>query len=153
MFNQVEFIHRLEAEGLARGAAEVIAAGIDDGRRDLATKSDIAELRSATKTDIAELRSATKSDIAEFRSATKTDIAELRSATKSDLAELRRATETDIADLRTEIAAAVAPLATKAELKLEVSEALREQTNQLGAMLVGGLAVMTAILGLLVSIK
>lgn len=41
MFNQVDFIHRLEREGLARGAAETIATGIDEGRRELATKADL----------------------------------------------------------------------------------------------------------------
>ena len=35
--------------------------------RDVATKSDIAELKAATKSDIAELKAATKSDIAELK--------------------------------------------------------------------------------------
>ena len=41
MFNAVEFIHRLEKAGLAREAAETIASGIDDGRRDLVTKEEL----------------------------------------------------------------------------------------------------------------
>lgn len=40
-FNQVEFVRLLEKEGLGRGAAEAIAQGIDDGRRELVTKADL----------------------------------------------------------------------------------------------------------------
>ena len=44
---------------------------------ELATTSDIAELRGATKADIAELRGAIKADIAELRGVIKADIANL----------------------------------------------------------------------------
>ena len=59
MFNQVEFIHRLEREGIARGAAEAIAGGIDDGRSDLSTKDDIAVLRN----DLISSEARTKTDL------------------------------------------------------------------------------------------
>ena len=40
-FNQVGSVRLLEKEGLGRGAAEAIAQGIDDGRRELVTKADL----------------------------------------------------------------------------------------------------------------
>ena len=91
----------------------------------MATKDDIAELRTGTKEDIAELRTATKDDIAELRTGTKEDIAELRTATKDDIAELRTGTKEDIAELRTATKDDIAELrvATKediAELKTEL---------------------------------
>lgn len=43
-FNPVSFIHRLEAEGIARGAAEAIAQGIEDRNRELATSQGIHRL-------------------------------------------------------------------------------------------------------------
>lgn len=43
-FDPVSFIHRLEAEGIARGAAEAIAQGIEDRNRELATKQDLVDL-------------------------------------------------------------------------------------------------------------
>ena len=52
MFNPVEFIHRLEKEGLPRGAAEAIALGIDEGRRELATKEDLLTARQDIKADL-----------------------------------------------------------------------------------------------------
>ncbi len=66
----------------------------------VATKSDITELRAATKSDILELRAATKAEFLELRAATKSDITELRTATKADFLELRSATKSDITELR-----------------------------------------------------
>ena len=60
-------------------------------RDDLATKTDLAELRTELKTEIAELRSEVKTDIAEL----KTDIAILR----SEMRELRADTRSDMKDL------------------------------------------------------
>ena len=52
-FNPVDFIHRREAEGIARGAAEAIAQGIEDRNRKLATRADLDGIR----TDIGAVRS------------------------------------------------------------------------------------------------
>jgi len=65
----------------------------------LATKEDIAELKSATKQDIAELKSATKEDIAELKSVTKQDIAELEVKIEKIKAEL----EVKIEKIKTEL--------------------------------------------------
>ncbi|GAB5045923.1 hypothetical protein [Thermodesulfovibrio sp. TK110] len=68
-------------EGSAKTLLEFIDLRVEkefERKKDiLATKQDIAELRSATKQDIAELRSATKQDIAELRAITEQKIAEV----------------------------------------------------------------------------
>ena len=85
------------------------------GWADVATKTDIDNLRIATKTDIDNLRVATKTDINSLRVATKTDINSLRVATKAEIENLRAVMDarfdataarfdTKISDLRTEIA-------------------------------------------------
>ena len=51
----------------------------------LATKADLAELRTATKADLAELRTATKADLAELRIETKADLAELKTSLKAEI--------------------------------------------------------------------
>ena len=66
----------LKAVGVDDALATQAARSISE---ELATKSDIAELRAATKTDIAELRTELKTEMAELRAEVKTDIAELRS--------------------------------------------------------------------------
>ena len=64
VFDTLAYMKRLEAGGIARDQAEAHAEAINDYLRpDLATKDDIAVLRSELKTDIAALRS----DIATFR--------------------------------------------------------------------------------------
>lgn len=52
---------------------------------ELATKSDLRDLRAATRTDSADLRSDLKTEMADLRSDLKTDIAELR----AEMAELK----------------------------------------------------------------
>lgn len=87
-----EVVKELKAAGSTDEQAEAVTRVVrraqDIDLSNLATKSDIAALKS----DIDGLRSATKSDIA----ALKSDIEALRSGTKSDL-------QVGLADLRTEI--------------------------------------------------
>jgi chromosome segregation ATPase len=97
MFNALKYIKTLEGVGFPREQAEAqVQLVIDSFQENVATKSDLAELRSATKSDLAELRSATKSDLAELRS----EFAELR----SDFAELRSELKSEAAKLKTEFA-------------------------------------------------
>ena len=64
----------------------------------------IAEL--ATKTDIAELRA----DMAELRAELKTDMAELRAELKTDMADLRTELKTDMAELKHDLTRAMATM-------------------------------------------
>ena len=85
----------LKDAGVEPVQAEAIAKVVVAKRDDLATKSDIAEL----KTDIEALRVSTKSDIEALRVRTKSDISSLRAELKSDMAELK----SDMAELKSEI--------------------------------------------------
>jgi hypothetical protein len=80
----------------------------------LATKDDIANMRTALKEEINKVRLATKDDITNLRtelkddinklsSATKDDIANLRTELKEDINKVRLATKDDITNLRTEL--------------------------------------------------
>ena len=69
------------------------------GWADVATKTDIENLRVATKTDIENLRV----DIENLRAATKTDIENLRVATKTDIENLRVAIDSSVKLTRSEI--------------------------------------------------
>ena len=60
----IELYEELKKD-VSERAARMIAEAVPKAS-ELATKSDIAELREATKSDIAELREATTSDIAEL---------------------------------------------------------------------------------------
>jgi ribosomal protein L29 len=65
----------------------------------LATKADIAELRTEMKADYADLRTELKGDHASLRSELKADYADLRSEMKSDHASLKSELKSDIARL------------------------------------------------------
>jgi len=101
LFNQLAYIDRLTRGGFspeqARASAEALETAFTES---VATKSDLAEVRTALKQDIAEVRTALKQDIAEVRTELKQEIAEVRTELKQEIAEVR----TEIAQVRTEIA-------------------------------------------------
>jgi hypothetical protein len=66
-----EIVKDLKAAGFTDEQAEAVTRAVKQAQdidlSNLATKTDLAELRAATKTDFAELRAATKTDLAELR--------------------------------------------------------------------------------------
>ena len=96
-FDTLRAVETLEDVGFQARQAKAIVATMNQAfGEQMATKADIAELRTATKADIAALEAATKTDIAELKTATKADIAALKASTKTDVAGLK----TDIAELK-----------------------------------------------------
>ena len=99
-FDPLAAARDLKAAGFEQEQAEAlaaqlrVAAGADHA--DLATKADIAALRTDTKADVAAL----KGDIEALRTDTKADIKALRTEMKADIEALRTATKADIASLR-----------------------------------------------------
>ncbi len=69
----------------------------------MATKDDIAELRTELKGDVSELRTELKGDITELKAELKGDTAEHKSELKGDISELRTELKGDIAELREDI--------------------------------------------------
>ena len=97
MFNALKYIRSLESVGFKREQAEVqVQLVMDTYEENVATKTDIAEVRS----DMATLRSELKTEMADLRSELKTEMAELRVELKTDMAVLRTELKTEIADLR-----------------------------------------------------
>lgn len=86
MFNALKYIRNLEGVGFPREQAEAqVQLVIDSFQENVATKVDVAELRSDIKSEMAELRS----EMAELSAELKSDMAELKVELKSDMAELR----------------------------------------------------------------
>ena len=90
----------LQEAGFEARQAEAIALAFKQSQGDLATKQDIAQLKS----DITQLESATRQDIAQLEAATKQDIAQL----KSDIDHLRADVKTAINWTRWSMAAILA---------------------------------------------
>ena len=70
----------------AEGFSEAFSQASAD---QLATKSDVADLRSDLKTEIVALRSDLKAEIADVRSDLKAEIADVRSDLKAEIADVR----------------------------------------------------------------
>ncbi len=128
---------RLREAGFSDPQAEAVVATVQEAAEgaDLATRSDLAELRSEIKFDLAELR-------AELKAA----IAELRAELKAELAELRVELRAEIAAVRAEMRA----LELRFEAKLEALKA--DILNRifgliLGAVVVNVVAVVGAMFG------
>ena len=100
-FDTHKAVKALKEAGFDDPQAEAVVATVGEAiGGSIATKADIAELRTTTKADIAEVRA----EITELRTATKADMTELRAEMKTDIAQLRAEMKTDIAQLRAEMA-------------------------------------------------
>lgn len=99
IYDTLQMARRLEGP-FSREQATALTEALATSTRDtIASKEDLASLRSATKEDIANLRSELKEDIANLRSELKEDIANLRSG----MIELKAELKGDIADLKAEL--------------------------------------------------
>ena len=89
-FDTLKFVRNLTRAGLPEAQAEVFANAHRDAFKDaldshLATKTDIAELRS----EVAEFRESTTAQIAGFKESTTAQITEFKESTNAQIAELR----------------------------------------------------------------
>ena len=157
---EIEIYEALK-EKIGESSAKILIEFIDlrvekefERKKDiLATKQDIAELRSANKQDIEELKTVTKQDIAELRSANKQDIEELKTATKQDIAELRSANKQDIEELKTTTNQEIARLEVKierlkSELETKIEKTKTELIKWMFIFWAGQIGVLLAILAL-----
>ena len=100
----------------------------------------------ATKTDIDNLRTATKTDIENLRTATKTDIDNLR----ADFDNLRTSTKTDIENLRTSLSDRMDKMA--ADLRTEMANQFREAQRWTLTTMFGLTALATTVLGVIITV-
>lgn len=123
--------------------ADALAEALTEASQEnLATKADIAGLKTEMKGDTAGLKTELKGDIAAVRAELKSDIADLRTQLKGDIEKLRVELKDDIAKLRTEVKGDIG------ELRTEIRTLEYRMTIKLGAMNVGLAGLLFAILKL-----
>jgi len=139
-FDTLKMAQRLEAVGFAApqaaGAAEALAEALISV--DLATKGDIAGVRS----EIAALRAELKNDNAALRAELKNDNAALCAELKNDNAALRAELRNDNAALRAEIKSDSSALRTEVVTAMELLQ--RDMTIKLGGMLIVAVGLLLA---------
>ena len=115
-FDTLTYSKRLQEAGVPSAQAEAHAIA----QADFLTHYLLSEV--ATKTDLAEVKAELKTDIAEVKTELKTDIAEVKAELKAEIAEIKADLKTEIAEVKTEIAEVKAELKTDiAELKTEIA--------------------------------
>jgi len=134
---------RKELAELLVSEPDVRLAIINAVLRDVATKSDIEQLRSAMESRFEQHRAATKSDIEQLRSAMESRFEQHRAATKSDIEQLRADFRRDIEQLRSEFRRELEQLRT--EFRREIDTLARE-IDRLYKL------VIVSVLGILISI-
>ena len=101
-FDKLAYVDRLQAAGVGEREARALAEGLDQAlREEVATKSDIA----AVKSDLATAKAELATDLAAVRTELKGDIAAVGTELKADIAAVRTELKGDIAAVRTELAA------------------------------------------------
>lgn len=119
-FDTLRTFKAIQAAGVDENAAQAITTAIQesilDVRDQLATKSDMDNLRDSTKSEIENLRVATKSEMENLHVATKSEIENLSIATKSEIENLRvsltATIDTKIAEVGVKIAEVGESIAT-----------------------------------------
>ena len=104
-FDTLTYSKRLQEAGVPSAQAEAHAIAQADFLThyllsEVATKTDLAEVKAELKTDIAEVKAELKTEIAEIKADLKTEIAEVKAELKTDIAELK----TEIAGIKTDMA-------------------------------------------------
>ena len=108
-FDTLTYSKRLQEAGVPSAQAEAHAIAQADFLThyllsEVATKTDLAEVKAELKTDIAEVKAELKTEIAEVKAELKAEIAEIKADLKTEIAEVKAELKTDIAELKTEIA-------------------------------------------------
>lgn len=83
MYNALRYIKNLEDVGIPREQAEAqVQLVIDSFQDNVATKTDMAQLR----TEMADLRAELRTEMADLRAELKTEMADLRAEVKTEIA-------------------------------------------------------------------
>jgi hypothetical protein len=92
-FDKLAYVDRLKAAGMGEREARALAEGLDQAlREEVATKTDLAAVKTELATDIA----AVKADLAAVKAELKADNAAVRTELKADIAAVR----TDLAAVK-----------------------------------------------------
>jgi len=104
-FDTHQFVIDLTKADMPEAQAEALARHYANLLNDrLATKDDLAMLRTATKKDISELQAATKEDMSELRAEFKEDFTTLEHKMDREFAAIRSEMASEFNDVRGEIA-------------------------------------------------
>ncbi|MBI2740856.1 MAG: DUF1640 domain-containing protein [Rhodospirillales bacterium] len=108
-FDKLAYVDRLKAAGMGEREARALAEGLDQAlREEVATKTDLAAVKTDLAADIAAVKTELAADIAAVKTELAADIATLRREFATEIAAVRRELATEIAAVRRELASEIA---------------------------------------------
>jgi hypothetical protein len=139
-FDSYDAVKQLRDLGMdepqAQAIVKIVISNNDAKVSDLATKADIALLRS----DITDVRSELKADITDIRSGFKADITDVRSGLKADITDLRSELKADIANVKSDLELKIE------QLKTYFTETLASSQSSMVRWTVGSILTATAVI-------
>jgi predicted nucleic acid-binding Zn-ribbon protein len=108
-FDKLAYVDRLQAAGVGEREARALAEGLDQAlREEVATKTDLAAVKTGLAADIAAVKTELAADIAAVRTELAADIASVRTELAADIASVRTELAADIASVKSELSSDIA---------------------------------------------
>ena len=105
-FDKLAYVDRLKAAGVGEREARALAEGLDQAlREEVATKSDLAAVKTDLAANIAAVRTELAADIAAVRTDLAADIVAVRTELAAEIAAVRTELRAEIATVRVDLAA------------------------------------------------
>jgi predicted amino acid-binding ACT domain protein len=112
-FDKLAYVDRLKAAGVGEREARALAEGLDQAlREEVATKSDLAAVKTDLAADIAAVKAELAADIAAVRTDLSAEIAAVRTDLSAEIAAVRTDLSAEIATVRTDLSAEIAAVRT-----------------------------------------
>jgi galactitol-specific phosphotransferase system IIC component len=100
-FDKLAYVDRLQAAGMGEREARALAEGLDQAlREEVATRTDIAAVRTGLAADIAAVKTELAANIAAVKTELAADIAAVRTELAADIALVKSELSADIASVK-----------------------------------------------------
>jgi predicted nucleic acid-binding Zn-ribbon protein len=108
-FDKLAYVDRLQAAGMGEREARALAEGLDQAlREEVATRNDLAAVRTGLAAEISAVRTGLSAEIAAVRTELKGQIAAVRSDLAAEIAAVRTELKGQIAAVRADLTADIA---------------------------------------------
>jgi peptidyl-tRNA hydrolase len=139
-FDKLAYVDRLRAAGMGEREARALAEGLDQAlREEVATRTDLAAVKTELAADIAAVRT----DLAAVKTELAADIVAVRTDLAADIAAVR----TDLAAVKTELAAEI--VAVRTELKADIAAVKHDMLRWMVGMAFAQVGLTVALVRLL----
>jgi hypothetical protein len=143
LMNTLQYAKKLEEVGFSREQAEMTIGILNEVvESNLASKQDLKDFQAITRQEIRDFKASTQQEIRAFKAEIQEEIKDLRTSTQQDIHELGSSTQREIKDLSSRMTQEFAAI------RFEMQQMKSDLVIKLGAMMVTGIAVISALIKL-----